>query len=89
MALEERVFSENLGASAAILSADWRRKYAAALFEADRRRLRWRIAEAERSMAIREHELFGDDSARLEVKAINSSMNALQALRLCFGLNDA
>ncbi len=45
-----------------------------------------RIAEAERALYRREHELFADSNGRAEPEAVTNALNALYALRSCLGL---
>jgi hypothetical protein len=73
------------GFTAPTTSFDWRDLYLQALFETDRSRIRSRIAEAERALLRREHELFADSNGKAERDAVASALNALSALRRCIG----
>ncbi len=75
-----------VGLTAHTAPFDWRDLYLQALFEADRGRMRSRIAEAERALYRREHELFADSNGRAEREAVTNALNALNALRSCLGL---
>ena len=64
----------------------WHDIYMAALFEADKRQMPARIAEAERILAERERELFLPESNVEERRAVTAALHALSALRTCLGL---
>ena len=65
----------------------WRELYQAALFERDRQKLSYRIAEAERALVQRARELFaGHEGNSEEAKALNKGLYALSALRTCLKL---
>ena len=64
---------------------DWRDLYLQALFETDRSRMYTRIAEAERALFRREHQLFNDSKGKAEREAVTNALNALNALRSCLG----
>ena len=57
-----------VGSAARTAPFDWRDLYLQALFETDRSRMYSRIAEAERVLFRREHELFTDLRAKQNVK---------------------
>jgi hypothetical protein len=61
----------------------WRQQYRAALFEIEESKLPARIAEAEKAVVLRAHELFqsapGDNGE--ETEALDHAMYALHALR--------
>ena len=59
----------------------------AALFESDRALIAERIANAERMVLTREHELLKRETDALEKHALNSALHALRALRTCLGLS--
>jgi hypothetical protein len=66
----------------------WRHLYKAALFEADRRKLPSRLAEAERALMLRARELFAISSVRTEEwHAVHKGLYALWALRGCLKQN--
>jgi hypothetical protein len=74
-----------VGSTARIAPFDWRDLYLQALFETDRSRMYSRIAEAERALFRREHELFTDSNGKAEREAVTNALNALDALRSCLG----
>ena len=63
--------------------ASWRELYLGALFETDKRKIPERIAEAERALICREHELFTGTKNKSEREAVNTALHALHALRSC------
>jgi hypothetical protein len=75
-----------VGSTARTTPFDWRDLYLQALFETDRSRMYSRIAEAERALFRREHQLFSDPKGRAEREAVANALNALNALRSCLGL---
>lgn len=75
-----------VGLTAHTAPFNWRDVYLQALFETDRSRMYSRIAEAERALYRREHELFADSNGRAEREAVTNALNALNALRSCLGL---
>lgn len=75
-----------VGSAARTAPFDWRDLYLQALFETDRTHMYSRIAEAERALYRREHELFADSNGRAEREAVANALNALHALRTCLGL---
>ncbi len=78
----ERLRTESVGTDA------WRDLYKAALFEADRRKLPSRLAEAERALMLRSRELFAISSVRTEEwHAVHKGLYALRALRGFLKLN--
>jgi hypothetical protein len=54
-----------------------------ALFETDKRKIPERIAEAERALICREHELFTGTKNKFEREAVNTALHSLHALRSC------
>ena len=78
-----------VGSTAHPAPFDWRDLYLLALFESDRERMHARIAEAERVLRRREHELFTDPTARAEREALANALNSLSALRTCLGLENS
>jgi hypothetical protein len=74
-----------VGSTAPSAPFGWRDLYLQALFETDRGRMCARIADAERALIRREHELFADAKGRAEREAVANALNALNALRLCLG----
>ena len=74
-----------VGSTARSAPFDWRDLYLQALFETDRSRMYSRIAEAERALFRREHELFTDSNGKAEREAVTNALNALDALRSCLG----
>ncbi len=77
-----------VGSTARTAPFEWRDLYLQALFETDRSRMFSRIADAERALIRREHELFADSHQRAEREAVNHALNALFALRTCLGLEN-
>jgi hypothetical protein len=78
----ERLRTESVGTDG------WRHLYKAALFEADRRKLPSRLAEAERALMLRARELFAVSSVRTEEwHAVHIGLYALRALRGCLKQN--
>ena len=72
----------NTGSSKSLDSGAWKDLYKAALFEVDNARLPERIAQAEKTLALRARELFqiaGDNIE--EEQALDDTMYALRALR--------
>jgi hypothetical protein len=66
---------------------DWHGLYLAALFETRPDRLGARIREAESALAQRAHELFlRNPPPSAELKAVDACLQALEALRFCYGL---
>jgi hypothetical protein len=76
-----------VGLTAHTAPFDWRDLYLQALFETERSRMYSRIAEAERALVRREHELFADSNGKAEREAVINALNALYALRTCLGLD--
>ena len=69
------------------LQQDWHGLYLAALFETHPDRLVARIREAESALAHRARELFmRTPTPTAELKAVDTCLQALNALRLCCGL---
>jgi len=64
----------------------WYAAYMAALFEADRKRVRDRINYAEQLMVARERELLSQSSDFSEQRALNNALHALHALWSCLNL---
>lgn len=62
---------------------NWRDLYLLALFETDSRKSAARIAEAEKALILREHELFTHPVAASERDAVNTALHALHALKHC------
>jgi hypothetical protein len=63
-------------------SADWKEFYKAAIFEDDSAKIPQRIAEAERALAARAAEPFGEAEHQLrERQAMENAMYFLQLLR--------
>lgn len=67
----------------------WHDLYLQALFETNKSKLPRSIAEAERALLIREHELFTGRQDPIEREAVNAALHALQALKSCMGINAA
>ena len=65
--------------------ATWRELYLGALFETDKHKILERIAEAERALLLREHELFTRPQNHSEREAVNIAIHSLHALRSCLG----
>lgn len=78
-----------VGSTARTVPFDWRDLYLQALFETDPSRMYSRIAEAERALFRREHELFADPKSRAEREAVVNALNALNALRSCLGFQSS
>ena len=74
-----------VGSTARSAPFDWRDLYLQALFETDRSRMYSRIAEAERVLFRREHELFTDLKGKAEREAVANALSALHSLRSCLG----
>jgi hypothetical protein len=70
-------------------SQAWHIAYMAALFEADRSQMNFRIKEAERLILRREREVLADRSMVTERSALNNALHALHALRSCLGLSES
>ena len=69
---------------------NWRQLYLAALFEADRNRLPFRIAEAEHAIVARARELFSSGNDTIEEdQALDDALYALRALQSCLQIQDA
>jgi hypothetical protein len=67
---------------------NWRGFYKAALFESDRGKLPWRIAEARKALIFRSRELFKTSpNYDGETEAIENALYALQALENCLRSN--
>ena len=77
-----------VGLTAHTAPFDWRDLYLQALFEPERSRMNSRIAEAERALFRREHDLFSDSNGKTEREAVTNALGALRALRACLGLED-
>lgn len=67
-------------------SQPWYAAYMAALFEADRSKIRERIRHAELLIMQRERELFTTANDFGEHQALNGALHALRALRSCLGV---
>jgi hypothetical protein len=63
--------------------ASWRDLYMTALFETDRAKVPSRIQEAEKALVARARELFLLPGEVRERQAVNTALNALNALRDC------
>jgi hypothetical protein len=80
--IKEKLRTESVGTDG------WRHLYKAALFEADRRKLPSRLAEAERALMLRAREPFAISSVRTEEwHAVHKGLYALRALRGCLKQN--
>jgi hypothetical protein len=64
----------------------WYLAYRDAVFETDRSRVRERIVRAERMIICRERELYSLQNSFGEQRALDNALNALRALRSCFGV---
>jgi hypothetical protein len=62
-------------------SSEWREFYKAALFEDDNAKIPQRIAEAERALATRARELFGEENQIREQQAMENATYFLRLLR--------
>ncbi len=70
--------------------AAWRELYLAAVFESDTTKQAARIAEAERAVVIRAHELFHLAGANfIEGEALDKALYCLNALRNSYGCSKA
>ena len=71
-------------ATSKALSQTWRELYTVELFEPDRNLIPARIAEAERAIVARAHELFSSGVDTIEEdQALDDALYALHALRSC------
>ena len=66
---------------------NWRDLYLQALFETNKTKVAGLIAEAERALFLREHELFTGSHDPAERAAVNAAIHALHALKSCMGMN--
>ena len=64
----------------------WYAAYMAALFEADRKKIRERINYAEQLIVAREHERLSQASDFSEQRALHNALHALRALSSCLNL---